>query len=108
VNGQLVEVKTGPQRGTFPAHTGDNRLEGTLAQAAGPGTWRFDLPDGVEPGSLRAVEGRVEALTANAVVFRLAGKPGERVALLFRMAGAGALQVAPARELQPLAPRGKR
>ena len=61
-----------------------HRVEATLVAAAGrPGTWRFHLPSGVKPGSLRVVAGDVAAITADTVTFRLAGRPGERIVFRF-------------------------
>jgi hypothetical protein len=62
---------------------GPHSLEGRLLRdAARPGHWRFDLP-GIRKGSLRVSAGTVAWLAADAVVFRLAGKQGERVAVAF-------------------------
>jgi hypothetical protein len=62
---------------------GRHRLEGRLVgDAARPGTWRFDL-SGIRPGSLRVAAGSVAVLEADAVVFRLEGRAGERVAVVF-------------------------
>jgi hypothetical protein len=86
INQQAFEVASGEQRASLEAPAGESRVEATLTQAGGAGTWRIELPDGrVEPGTLRVVEGKVEALTVNAVVFRLAGKPGEHVVFTFRL-----------------------
>ena len=86
VNQRAWEVGGGPQRTALETPSGEGRVEGTLTQGSGAGSWRFELPAAVEPGSLRVVEGKVESLTGNAVVFRLAGKPGERVAFVFTVA----------------------
>jgi hypothetical protein len=59
---------------------GPARVEALLVTAAGrPGTWRFQLPSAVKPGSLRVVAGDVAAIAADTVTFRLAGRPGERI-----------------------------
>jgi hypothetical protein len=63
-----------------PARSGRGepvRVEATLANGAGQaGTWRFD----VGPGSrVRVVAGEVVLATPQAVVFRMRGRPGERV-----------------------------
>ena len=64
---------------------GPNRLEAQIVSAPGrPGTWRFELGGAFEPGSLRPVAGEVLMLSDRAVVFRLSGKPGERMVLAFR------------------------
>jgi hypothetical protein len=70
--------------------TGVNRVEGVLVRGAGrPGTWRFDFSgqsqSGFKPGSLRVIAGTVATITGNAVVFRLQGKPGERVVFTFEI-----------------------
>jgi hypothetical protein len=60
-------------------------VEGTVVDADGrPGTWRFQVVGGVRPGSLRVIAGTVVALSADEIVFRLSGKPGERVVWSFR------------------------
>jgi hypothetical protein len=49
------------------------------------GTWRFDFGGaGVIAGSLRVVAGEVELVTPDTIVFRLGGRPGERVVFSFR------------------------
>jgi hypothetical protein len=84
-NQRAWEVASGQQRSALDMPPGEGRIEATLTQAGGAGSWRFELPSAVEPGTLRVLEGKVESLTANAVVFRLAGKPGERVSFVFRL-----------------------
>jgi hypothetical protein len=67
------------------AQPGLNRIEGTIVAAAGrPGTWRFELSSGSEPGSLRIVAGQARLVTPDSVVFRLSGKAGERVVFVFK------------------------
>jgi hypothetical protein len=66
---------------------GENRVEAQVVQAAGSaGTWRFELgaTTSLKPGSLRVSAGEVALVTADAIVFRLTGKSGERVAFTFR------------------------
>jgi hypothetical protein len=64
---------------------GVNRVEARLVEASGqPGTWRFDLTSGVEPGSVRVVSGDVALITADAVAFRMKGKAGERVSFTYK------------------------
>jgi len=68
-----------------PVQAGANRLEAQLVSAMGrPGTWRFEIAGAFEPGSLRVVAGDVLTITDRMVVFRLSGKPGERVVLVFQ------------------------
>jgi PKD repeat protein len=86
-NGRIASaVRTGV--GAMPAEgrTGANRVEAVLVRGAGrPGTWRFDFSgaSALKPGSLRVVAGTVAVITGDAVVFRLQGKPGERVVFTF-------------------------
>ena len=56
------------------------------AGRAAPGQWRFELGStaSLEPGSLRVVAGNVALVTGDAVVFRLSGRPGERIVFTFR------------------------
>ena len=66
---------------------GENRVEALVVQGAGqPGTWRLELggTTSFRAGSLRIVAGEVALITADAVAFRLTGKPGERVVFTFR------------------------
>jgi len=68
---------------TFSAWSGPgpHRFEAILVDGDGrPGTWRFDLSAlSPSPGSLRVVAGEAAVSGPGAVVFRLRGKPGERV-----------------------------
>jgi hypothetical protein len=61
-------------------------LEAELLAGRGVGSWRFEIA-GAVPGSLRPVAGAVLLLTADAIAFRLEGKPGERVAFSYEVAG---------------------
>jgi hypothetical protein len=66
---------------------GENRIEATLVEGRTAGTWRFDLGavPGFNAGSLRVVAGDVAEVGASAIVFRLRGRPGERVVFSFRV-----------------------
>jgi hypothetical protein len=79
----------GMQTFSVPSGSGPHRFEATLVDAAGrPGTWRFDLGAlGPVPGSLRVVAGEATLTGPAAVVFRLRGKPGERVVFAFDVRG---------------------
>jgi hypothetical protein len=71
--------------GEVAALQGENRVEAVLVRGAGaPGTWRFELGGGVEPGSLRVLEGRPVTLSGTSLAFRVDGRTGERIAFLFR------------------------
>ncbi len=66
---------------TAAAGPGTHRFEATLVDSAGrPGSWRFDLTAlrGV-PGSLKVVAGEAAVAGPSTIVFRLKGRPGERV-----------------------------
>ncbi len=87
VNGtSVVYASSGRSMAVAQGVKGDNRIEAQLVQGGGAGTWRFDLAatGTFEPGSLRVIAGEVVVVTADAVVFRLSGKPGERVVFAFR------------------------
>jgi hypothetical protein len=64
-----------------------NRVEAVLVEGQGKsGTWRFHFGgNGVMAGSLQVVAGEVELVTPDTIVFRLAGRPGERVVFSFRV-----------------------
>jgi hypothetical protein len=88
VNGSTA-VFSGPGRSTAMAlgQRGENRIEAQIVQGGGrPGTWRFELGStaSLEPGSLRVVAGNVAMISADAIVFRLSGRPGERVVFTFK------------------------
>jgi hypothetical protein len=66
---------------------GENRVEAQLVQAAGAGQWRFELRgDALQAGSLRVVAGEVLQVSSDAIVFRMSGKPGERIVFTFKSA----------------------
>ena len=77
----------GYSHGVGEARRGENLVSGRLLRAAGKaGSWRFDLSQAsaLAPGSLRAVTGTVEEITASSITFRLSGRPDEAVAFTFR------------------------
>jgi hypothetical protein len=74
-----TEMATAPRPGV-------NHVEAVLTEVRRPGTWRFELPAGVEPGSVEPLEGEVVAATGSAVVFRVRGRAGERLSFTFRTA----------------------
>ena len=77
---------TGRASGRLSAQRAQRRVEAVLVNATGPGTWRFELGTtaSLEPGSLRVIAGEIALETEDALVFRLSGKPGERVVFSFR------------------------
>jgi hypothetical protein len=82
-----VFAGAGRSASAAPGRRGENRIEAQLVQATGrPGTWRFELGTtaSLEVGSLRVIAGDVTLVTGDALVFRLGGKPGERVVFAFR------------------------
>jgi Divergent InlB B-repeat domain len=87
-NGQQTAFAgPGVTRVAVATRPGENRVEGRLQSASGqPGTWRFELQsrDLVEPGSLRVLQGEPVLVLPDAIVFRVAGRPGEQVGFTFR------------------------
>ncbi len=87
VNGMTaVYSGVGPSNAVAAGRSGQNRFEAQLVQASGKaGTWRFDLgrTRGLVGGSLRVIAGDVALVTADAIVFRLKGMPGERIVFTF-------------------------
>jgi hypothetical protein len=82
-----VFAASGRSVSAAPGRRGENRIEAQLVQASGrPGSWRFELgtTSSLEIGSLRVIAGDVSLVSGDAVVFRLSGKPGERVVFAFR------------------------
>jgi len=64
---------------------GDHRIEGLLVTGDGrPGTWRFELAGSFAAGSLQPIAGDVLGVTVDAIVFRVSGRPGERIGFVFR------------------------
>jgi uncharacterized repeat protein (TIGR01451 family) len=59
----------------------------TSVEAGGELRWRFDFAGdrGFEPGSIEPIEGDVLARGPLGIVFRLAGRPGERVRFTYRL-----------------------
>jgi hypothetical protein len=87
VNGSSVAfARPGRHGAVATGRRGENRVEALLVEGKGAGTWRFELGGtaGLEAGSLRVIAGDVAAVTGDAIVFRLAGRPGERVVFTFR------------------------
>ena len=85
VNATPVRVidNAAPVEMRVPGRRGTNTLTALVVATSGePGTWRFAL-DPIVPGSLRIVSGNVLTREPNGVVFRLAGRVGERVELTF-------------------------
>ena len=68
----------------MPVVRGDNLVEALVAEGKGGGTWRFELSGEAVAGSLLVEAGDVVQVAGRAIVFRLAGKPGERVAFRFK------------------------
>jgi hypothetical protein len=88
VNGEATFPRAGRSPLAVRLVPGENRLEATLVEARAGGTWRFEL--GAIPGlraeTLRVVAGDVVQVGADAVTFRLRGRSGERVVLVFQAA----------------------
>jgi hypothetical protein len=87
VAGRAFEQAPGAASGSLAAPDGELRIEGVVEAAAGrAGSWRLELAGPVVPGSLRVLAGDPLLLGPTAVVFRLSGRVGERVALAVRLA----------------------
>jgi hypothetical protein len=86
---QVVFPSAGTESYATPLAPGPHRFEATLVDGSGRGgLWRFDLAAlGLAPGSLRVVAGEAVQVGADTVVFRLRGRPGERVVFGFRVGG---------------------
>ncbi|PYQ25533.1 MAG: hypothetical protein DMF81_01930 [Acidobacteria bacterium] len=88
VNGEAAAFASrGRSSGAVQGRRGLNRVEAQVVEAAGrPGTWRFELDTtaSLQAGSVRVIAGEVALVTESAIVFRLKGKPGERVVFSFR------------------------
>ncbi len=85
--GQLAAAGPGTAVFVLPLRPGENRVDAELvADADGPGTWRFEAraPGRLEGGSFRVLAGEAVQVEPEAIVFRLSGKAGERVAFSFR------------------------
>jgi hypothetical protein len=69
------------------ARPGVSTVEATVVDARGAsGTWRFTLASGaIRPGSLRVIAGEVAASGPQMVLFRLHGRPGERVVFSYEV-----------------------
>jgi hypothetical protein len=87
VNGEAAFPREGRSPLAVRARSGENRVEATLVESRGPGTWRFDLEGlaGLRPESLRVVAGDVLQVGGGAIAFRLRGRPGERLVFTFRV-----------------------
>jgi hypothetical protein len=64
-----------------PESAAEVMVTAVLATASGPGTWRFERQAGARGKvRLKVAEGQVMLVTPEAIVFRLRGQAGERVA----------------------------
>jgi hypothetical protein len=77
-------VGGGRTDGLLRLRRGRNRVEATLVEGRGAGTWAFTFGGGrVVAGSLRVVAGEALTVAADTVTFRLQGRPGERLVFTF-------------------------
>ena len=85
-NGEASFPRAGRSPFSVRLKRGENRVEATVVEARTGGTWRFELGSlpGFRPETLRVVAGEVVQLAGDAVVFRVQGRPGERVVFSFR------------------------
>jgi hypothetical protein len=74
-------ASAGRSQGARALARGAHRVEGLLSAGKGrPGVWRFRFAGAFRPGSLRVRAGEAASVTADTIVFRLRGVPGERIA----------------------------
>jgi hypothetical protein len=87
LNGEASFPRSGRSALAARLAPGENRVEATLVEGRSPGTWGFELGTipGLVPASLRVVAGEAVQVSADAVVFRLQGRPGERVVFSFEV-----------------------
>jgi hypothetical protein len=87
VNDEAAFPRAGRSALALRPRAGENRLEATLVEGRGPGTWRFDLQSvrGLRPESLRVIAGEAAQVGGGVVTFRLRGRTGERIVLSFRV-----------------------
>jgi hypothetical protein len=87
LNGEAAFPREGRSPLAVRVRRGENRVEATLVESRGQGTWRFSLEGvaGLQPESLRVVAGDVLQVGGGAIAFRLRGRPGERLVFTFRV-----------------------
>jgi hypothetical protein len=85
VDGDAVFVRDGRSPVTLRGGSRATRVEATLVDARAAGTWRFDLGSvpGLAPESIRVVAGEVVQSAGGILVFRVHGRPGERIVFSF-------------------------
>ena len=84
--GGLAFVRAGRSVWRNHALAGTNRIEAQLVAGEGAGWWRFHLQNGrFRAGSVRILEGEPALVTADTIVFRLAGRKGERALFTFEI-----------------------
>jgi hypothetical protein len=83
LNGGIAFSAKGHSVATI-ASAAEHRVEAVLVGAAGkPGNWRFEFTGEGTTGRFLVEAGDVVQTAGRVIVFRLAGKPGERVAFRF-------------------------
>ena len=85
VDGTAVFVRDGRSPVTVRGAARQVRVEATLVDARAAGSWRFDLSPmaGVLPDSVQVIAGDVVQAAGGALVFRVQGRPGERIVFSF-------------------------
>lgn len=79
--GLVARLGAGTSSGAQGLSAGVHRIEAQLTSGHGqPGIWRFRFGGALVPGSLRVRAGEVAGVSADTLVFRVRGMPGERVA----------------------------
>src|SRR5262249_45620207 len=88
VNGRSVlTAGSGAAQVSVPLLAGDNLVEGWLREAGGDGLWRLELRCPAASGgtTVTVVAGDPVLVAPDAIVFRLRGRPGERVSFVLRL-----------------------
>jgi hypothetical protein len=86
VNGRNV-LAAGQTRAGVALQPGDNVFEAWLRDGRGEGLWRIELTPGAasEAATLGVLAGQPVEVGPTAIVFRLAGRSGERVSFVLRL-----------------------
>jgi hypothetical protein len=88
LNEEFVALGRGRSAGRAMLRDGELKVQGVVTRTSGEaGLFRFELDDGgsFEPGSLRVESGEVIGMTDRAILFRIAGRAGERISFAFRV-----------------------
>jgi hypothetical protein len=80
-HGSAMLLGSGRSAGSGALPRGPHRFEAVLTSGGRqPGVWSFRFQGVLRPGSLRVRAGEAASVSSDAIVFRLRGAPGERIA----------------------------